>query len=163
SLGHPDDWDVALGPGGALEAAVEARRQGLVRFIGVTGHGWTIPAMHRKSLARFDFDSVLLPSNFLFAQNERYRKAFDEVLATCRIRKCRPCSARPGCPRSSASPPDAAAYFLPLTKVSALRAPRSPRRIGRTPASTPRPRAPGTGNTGPGRPGPTGARDAPGT
>jgi len=86
SLGHPDDWDVAMGPDGALEAAVEARRQGLVRFIGVTGHGWTIPAMHRRSLARFDFDSVLLPFNFLFAQNERYRKAFDEVLATCRER-----------------------------------------------------------------------------
>jgi aryl-alcohol dehydrogenase-like predicted oxidoreductase len=86
SLGHPDDWDVAMGPGGALEAAVEARGQGLVRFIGVTGHGWTIPAMHRRSLARFDFDSVLLPFNFLFAQNERYRKAFDEVLATCRER-----------------------------------------------------------------------------
>ena len=86
SLGHPDDWDQAMGPGGALEAASEARRQGLARFIGVTGHGWTIPAMHRRSLARFDFDSVLLPFNFLFAQNERYRKAFDEVLATCRER-----------------------------------------------------------------------------
>ena len=86
SLGHPDDWDVAMSPGGALEAAVEARRQGLARFIGVTGHGWTIAAMHRRSLARFDFDAVLLPFNFLFAQNERYRKAFDEVLATCRER-----------------------------------------------------------------------------
>src|SRR2546422_8669762 len=42
SLGHPDDWDLALGPDGALEAAVGARRQGLARFIGVTGHGWTI-------------------------------------------------------------------------------------------------------------------------
>jgi aryl-alcohol dehydrogenase-like predicted oxidoreductase len=86
SLGHPDDWDVAMGPGGALEAALEAREGGLARFIGVTGHGWTIPAMHRRSLARFDFDSVLLPFNFLFAQNERYRKSFDEVLATCRER-----------------------------------------------------------------------------
>ena len=86
SLGHPDDWDQAMGPGGALEAAVEARQQGLARFIGVTGHGWTIAAMHRRSLARFDFDSVLLPFNFLFAQNERYRKTFEEVLATCRER-----------------------------------------------------------------------------
>ena len=68
SLGHPDDWDQAMGPGGALEAAIEARQQGLVRFIGVTGHGWTIPAMHRRSLARFDFDSVLLPYNFFMAQ-----------------------------------------------------------------------------------------------
>jgi aryl-alcohol dehydrogenase-like predicted oxidoreductase len=86
SLGHPDDWDQAMGPGGALEAAVEARQQGLARFIGVTGHGWTIAAMHRRSLARFNFDSVLLPFNFLLAQNERYRKTFEEVLATCRER-----------------------------------------------------------------------------
>jgi aryl-alcohol dehydrogenase-like predicted oxidoreductase len=86
SLGHPDDWDLALGPGGALEAAVEARQQGLVRFIGVTGHGWTIAAMHRRSLARFDFDSVLLPYNFFMAGNARYRESFEEVLRTCRER-----------------------------------------------------------------------------
>jgi len=86
SLGHPDDWDQAMGPDGALEALVEARRQGLARFIGVTGHGWTIAAMHRRSLARFDFDSILLPYNFVMAQNERYRRAFDEVTAICRER-----------------------------------------------------------------------------
>ena len=86
SLGHPDDWEQAMGPGGALEAAVEARQQGLARFIGVTGHGWTIAAMHRRSLARFDFDAVLLPFNFFMAQNERYRRSFDEVLAACRER-----------------------------------------------------------------------------
>jgi aryl-alcohol dehydrogenase-like predicted oxidoreductase len=86
SLGHPDDWDQAMGPGGALEALGEARAQGLARFIGVTGHGWSIPAMHRRSLARFDFDSVLLPYNIFFAQNERYRQAFEEVLAICRER-----------------------------------------------------------------------------
>ncbi len=86
SLGHPDDWERAMGPGGALEAAVEARTQGLVRFIGVTGHGWTIPAMHRRSLARFDFDSILLPFNFFMAQDERYRQHFEEVLAICRER-----------------------------------------------------------------------------
>ena len=86
SLGHPDDWDLAMGPGGALEAAVEAREQGLVRFIGVTGHGWSIAAMHRRSLARFDFDSVLLPYNFFMAQDERYRKDFQAVLAICQER-----------------------------------------------------------------------------
>jgi aryl-alcohol dehydrogenase-like predicted oxidoreductase len=86
SLGHPDDWDEAMGPGGALEAAIEARQQGLVRFIGVTGHGWTIAAMHRRSLARFDFDSILLPYNFFMAQDQRYREAFQEVLGICRER-----------------------------------------------------------------------------
>ncbi|HXU90111.1 MAG TPA: aldo/keto reductase [Methylomirabilota bacterium] len=86
SLAHPDDWDQALGPGGALEAAIQAREERLVRFIGVTGHGWTIAAMHRRSLARFDFDSVLLPYNFFMAQDARYRTAFDELLALCRAR-----------------------------------------------------------------------------
>jgi aryl-alcohol dehydrogenase-like predicted oxidoreductase len=86
SLGHPDDWDQAMGSGGALEALVEARAQGLTRFIGVTGHGWFIPTMHRRSLARFDFDSVLLPYNFFFHRDARYRQAFDEVLTICRER-----------------------------------------------------------------------------
>ena len=58
------EWESALREGGALEAAVEAREEGLVRFIGVTGHGLSIAAMHRRSLARFPFDSVLLPYNF---------------------------------------------------------------------------------------------------
>ena len=86
SLGHPDDWDRAMGPGGALEALVEAKAQGLARAIGVTGHGWTIAAMHRRSLARFEFDSILLPYNFFMMQNERYREAFEEVTAICRER-----------------------------------------------------------------------------
>lgn len=87
SLAHPDDWEQAMGPGGALEAAVEARAQGLVRFIGVTGHGWTIAAMHKRSLARFDFDAVLLPYNAFMAQDARYRQSFEEVLALCRERQ----------------------------------------------------------------------------
>jgi predicted aldo/keto reductase-like oxidoreductase len=86
SLGHPDDWEQAMDVGGALEAAVRAREEGLVRFIGVTGHGWTIAAMHLRSLARFDFDSVLLPWNFFMAQDARYRAAFETLLARCRER-----------------------------------------------------------------------------
>ena len=86
SLAHPDDWEQAMGPGGALEAAVQARDEGLARFIGVTGHGWTIAAMHRRSLARFDFDSILLPYNFFMAQDPRYRAAFEALLSVCRAR-----------------------------------------------------------------------------
>ncbi|MGD3916100.1 aldo/keto reductase, partial [Xanthomonas citri pv. citri] len=62
NLAQEEEWVTALGPGGALEAAVEAREAGLVRFIGVTGHGVGIAAMHRRSLERFPFDSVLLRS-----------------------------------------------------------------------------------------------------
>jgi aryl-alcohol dehydrogenase-like predicted oxidoreductase len=87
SLAHPDDWDEAMGPGGALEALVEARAQGLARFIGVTGHGWTIPAMHRRSLGRFDFDAILMPYNYFMLQNERYRAAVEAVLTICRERR----------------------------------------------------------------------------
>ena len=86
SLAHPDDWEQAMESGGALEAAVQARDEGLARFIGVTGHGWTIAAMHRRSLARFDFDSVLLPYNFFMAQDPRYRAAFEDLLSVCRAR-----------------------------------------------------------------------------
>jgi predicted aldo/keto reductase-like oxidoreductase len=57
-----------------------------VRFLGVTGHGWNIAAMHRRSLARFDFDSVLFPYNFVLAQNDRYRKNVEDLLALCRER-----------------------------------------------------------------------------
>ena len=87
ALWHPDDWDRAMGPDGALEALIEARRQGLARFVGVTGHGWTIAAMHRRSLARFDFDSILLPYNYFMASDARYRAHFEEVLTTCRERR----------------------------------------------------------------------------
>jgi hypothetical protein len=72
--------------GGALEAAAEARDQGLVRFIGVTGHGLTIAAMHRRSLERFDFDSILLPYNYPMMQNPQYAADFEAVVAICRER-----------------------------------------------------------------------------
>ena len=85
-LQHPDEWDTAMGPGGALEAAVEAREKGLVRFIGVTGHGWMIAAMHKRALKRFDFDSVLMPYNYFMHSNERYREEFEEVVRICKER-----------------------------------------------------------------------------
>jgi aryl-alcohol dehydrogenase-like predicted oxidoreductase len=83
NLVHPDEWDVALGPGGALEAAIEARDEGLVRFIGVTGHGIHVAAMHRRSLERFPFDAVLLPYNVAIMRNEPYAADFERLLATC--------------------------------------------------------------------------------
>ena len=83
----PQEWETALGPGGALEALIEARQQGLTRFIGVTGHGLTAARMHRRSLERFGFDSVLLPYSFMMAQNTQYLAEFNELLALCQARK----------------------------------------------------------------------------
>lgn len=83
NLVDEDEWKTAMGPGGALEAAVRAREEGLVRFIGVTGHGLTVADMHRRSLERFDFDSVLLPYNYPMMQNPQYATDFENLAAMC--------------------------------------------------------------------------------
>jgi len=77
------EWETALGPGGALEAAIRAREEGLVRFIGVTGHGVTVAAQHRRSLERFDFDSVLLPFSYMMMRNPAYAADFEALAALC--------------------------------------------------------------------------------
>ena len=86
NLTHPEDWEVAMGKKGGLEALVEAKEQGLTRFIGVTGHGLFAPAMHIKSLKRYTFDSVLLPWNYILYKDERYRREFNELLQMCKDR-----------------------------------------------------------------------------
>lgn len=86
NLGHPDEWDTAMGPGGALEAAKEAKEQGLVKNIGVTGHGLYIAAMHLRSLKAYDFASVLMPYNYVMHQNERYMRDFNAVAKLCEER-----------------------------------------------------------------------------
>ena len=83
NLVEPDEWEVAFGPGGAVEALALARDEGLVRAIGVTGHGLRIAAAHRRSLERFDFDSVLLPWNFAVLQDVGYRAEAEALLETC--------------------------------------------------------------------------------
>ena len=87
NLGHPDEWDEAMGDNGALKAAIEARQEGLVRFIGVTGHGLNIPAFHLRSLNHFDFDSVLLPYNFVMKQDDKYISDFEALLKLCEERQ----------------------------------------------------------------------------
>jgi predicted aldo/keto reductase-like oxidoreductase len=58
------ELDTILGPGGALEAVLEAKKQGLVRFIGITGHH---PPLHNEALKQFDFDTVMFPLNRVHA------------------------------------------------------------------------------------------------
>ena len=77
------EWETALREGGALEAAVEAREEGLVRFIGVTGHGLSVAAMHRRSLERFPFDSVLLPYNIRQLRDPLYAEHFEALAQVC--------------------------------------------------------------------------------
>ncbi len=77
------EWEEAFAAGGALEAAVRARDEGLTRFIGVTGHGVTVAAMHQRSLDQFAFDSVLLPFNAPMMENPQYAADFDALFAMC--------------------------------------------------------------------------------
>ena len=83
NLVEEDEWQTAHAPGGALEALVAARDEGLTRFIGVTGHGLRIAAMHARSLERFDYDSVLLPYNFVQLDDAQYRADVEHLLGVC--------------------------------------------------------------------------------
>ena len=80
------EWETAMGPGGALEAAVEARDEGLVRFIGVTRHGLDVCERHLQSLDEFSFDSVLFPYNYAQLQDERYADSVERLIAACEER-----------------------------------------------------------------------------
>jgi aryl-alcohol dehydrogenase-like predicted oxidoreductase len=86
NLVEPDEWETAHGPGGAVEALVRAREEGLTRFIGVTGHGLRIAGMHRRSLERFDFDTVLLPYNVTLLADAGYRSDVAALLEVCAAR-----------------------------------------------------------------------------
>ena len=86
NLNNPEEWETAIGPGGALEALIEAKNEGLTRHIGVTGHGMTAPKMHLQSIDRFSFDSVLLPCNYIIMQAKNYNANFKRLVALCKER-----------------------------------------------------------------------------
>ncbi|MBA7624181.1 hypothetical protein ES703_31588 [subsurface metagenome] len=83
NLINPSSWEKVMGPDGALKALVEAREQGFVKYIGVTGHGYTVAAMHIRSLERFEFNSVLLPYNYIMMQDPKYATDFENLLKIC--------------------------------------------------------------------------------
>ena len=86
NLVEPDEWATAFSKGGAVEALSQARAEGLVSFIGVTGHGLRIPSMHLRSLAEFDFDAVLFPFNHSLLSIDQYRDDVTALRDLCRAR-----------------------------------------------------------------------------
>ncbi len=86
NLVDEEGWQTAFSDGGALAALIQARDEGLVRFIGVTGHGTRVAAMHHRSLERFPFDSVLLPYNFTMMRQPRYAADFEALATLCHER-----------------------------------------------------------------------------
>ncbi len=83
NLVETDEWEEAFAPGGVVDSMSAARDEGLVSHIGVTGHGVRIPGMHRRSLERFDFASVLLPYNHTMLDRPDYRADVEALLAVC--------------------------------------------------------------------------------
>lgn len=121
NLVDEDEWEVALGTGGALEAAVAARDEGLVRFIGVTGHGVEVAARHSASLQRFPFDSVLLPYSYVMMQNKQYAADFEALAIACEergvaVQTIKAITRRPWGPRSR----DRATWYQPLEDPDAI-------------------------------------------
>lgn len=86
NLTDPEEWRTAMGPGGALDALMEAKEEGLTRYIGVTGHGMTVPEMHLESIRRFNFSSVLLPCNYIVMQTQNYAENFSRLVTLCKER-----------------------------------------------------------------------------
>ena len=87
NLVEREDWETLHRPGGALEAMIAARDEGLVDHIGITGHGTRIPRMHIRSLGEFDYDSVLFPYNFSMMSDPAYRSDVEELLGLCSLRR----------------------------------------------------------------------------
>jgi aryl-alcohol dehydrogenase-like predicted oxidoreductase len=81
-----DELDEATQTGGALDALRSARERGLTRYIGITGHGRHAPAVFIEALARFDFDSVLFPLNFVQFAEDEFRASAEELIRLCNQR-----------------------------------------------------------------------------
>jgi aryl-alcohol dehydrogenase-like predicted oxidoreductase len=122
NLVDEDEWQQAYAPGGVLEAAVRARDEGLVRFIGVTGHGLTVAQQHLRSLERFDFSSVLLPYNFPLSRNGAYLDEFEALAGVCRERgvAMQTIKAITRAPWSEGADRHAATWYEPLKDPEAI-------------------------------------------
>ncbi|MCJ7701699.1 MAG: aldo/keto reductase [Anaerolineales bacterium] len=78
-----EELDQVTGSGGALEAIIEAKEEGLTDFIGITGHGNQAPMVFLEALRRYDFDSILFPINFVQFAIPEYKEKALELLAVC--------------------------------------------------------------------------------
>ena len=87
AVGDLAELDRVTGPGGSLEAAVRAREEGLAGAVGITGHGHQAPATHLEALARFPFDTVLSPLNWVLGQDPAYLADYQALVAEVRAQE----------------------------------------------------------------------------
>lgn len=115
-----DEWEVAMGSGGVLAYLLEAKAQGLVKYIGVTGHDIAIVRMHQKSLERYDFDSVLLPYSYILMQNREYAEGFARVLEMANARNVAVQTIKSITRRPSSGKSTFATWYEPLTTQESI-------------------------------------------
>jgi aryl-alcohol dehydrogenase-like predicted oxidoreductase len=84
AVGTVEELDLVTATGGALEAAMRARDEGMVGAIGITGHGHRAPSTHVEALRRFPFDTVLSPLNWVLTQHAGYLAAYEQLVAEVR-------------------------------------------------------------------------------
>ena len=84
AVGSLDELDLVTGKGGALEAALQAQQEGLVRAVGITGHGHQAPATHLEALRRFPFATVMTPLNARLWRDTDYRRDFEALVVEVR-------------------------------------------------------------------------------
>ena len=122
NLVDEDEWRTAYAPGGALEGAVRAKEEGLVRDLGVTGHGVTVARQHLRSLEEYDFASVLLPYNYPMTGNAEYLADFEELLSVCAERgvAVQTIKSITRAPWASDEGHHAATWYEPLTDQGAI-------------------------------------------
>jgi aryl-alcohol dehydrogenase-like predicted oxidoreductase len=81
AVGDLEELDLVTRPSGSLEAVVRAREESLAGAIGITGHGHQAPATHLEALARFPFDTVLSPLNWVLGQDPSYLADYQALVA----------------------------------------------------------------------------------
>ena len=119
---YPDDCEKVFADDGAIHALIEAREKKLIKHIGITGHGWTVAAMHRLNLKKFPFESVLMPWNWFAAHHPYYRSDFDETLAYCRKNQIavQTIKAIARGPWASGATADQNTWYQPMTQTEAI-------------------------------------------
>jgi len=82
-LDDPEELKVALSEDGAIRAILDAKNQGLVKYIGITSHN---PVNILRALEAFDFDTVLLPVNYVLKAHREPRNNYEPVLSLAKKR-----------------------------------------------------------------------------
>jgi aryl-alcohol dehydrogenase-like predicted oxidoreductase len=82
-LDDPEELEISLGEDGAIRAILDAKKQGLVKYIGITSHN---PENIMKALKSFDFDTVLLPVNYVLHAHPEPKNDYEPVLALAKKR-----------------------------------------------------------------------------